>query len=149
MRKKIYELYDLEGNKLREGTAIQLSEHLNCEESSIRDASNKPRFKKKYVIKRTNRREDPPKQKEPEREMTPVEVMYWALKTFGNTCTMFDPTPYLQDLRDTEGLDCRFREVIEPRSTNVTRQGRKKKPDVHYIVEVVCKQKKFEHSRMS
>ena len=138
MCKLIYELYDLDGNKLYEGNAIQVSCYVNCEESTIRTAGQKgSKIKKKYRVKRTDRREDPPKQKEPEREMTPVEVMYWALKTFGNTCTMFDPTPYLKDLYESEGLNCRFREVIEPRSTDVTRRGRKPKPNVHYIVEVV------------
>lgn len=138
MRKKIYELYDLEGNKIMEGNAIQLSCYVNCEESSIRTASQmKTRLMKKYRVVGTDRREEANKiNKTTEREMTPVETMYWALKVYGNTCTVFDPSPYFPDLQEKEGLNCTCREVIEPRRTTVSK-GRRPKPEVYWIVEVV------------
>ena len=140
MRKKIYELYDLEGNKLREGTAIQLSEYLDCEESSVRDASNKPRFMGMYVVKRTGRREPLPKKKEPEPEPTyetnPYETLKQHLKVYGNAYCPFDPVPYFPWLLD-EGLDCKCHEYQEFSTKKISKKGRKPKPKYYYIVEVV------------
>lgn len=140
MRKKIYELYDLEGNKITEGSAIFLADYCHCEESSIREASNKPSFMKMYVVKRTNRREEVRKAKEsdpsPTYETNPYECLKMHLKMYGNTVVSFDPVPYFPWLLD-EGINCKCHEYQDVDFKDVSRRGRKPKPKYHYLVEVV------------
>ena len=138
MRKKIYELYDLDGNKLREGTAIQLSEYLDCEESSVRDHSNKPKFLGKYVVKRTDRREPLPKKKEAEPEIdystNPYECLKRHLLIYGNTLVSFNPDKHLQNLLN-EGIQCKVEKRIDRPITE--KSIRKNKTKYNYYVEVI------------
>lgn len=65
------------------------------------------------------------------------EYLRYHLKTYGSTaCYQFDPVPYLPQLYDI-GLDCRVKEVEEkPVNSLVTKRGRRKKPKIHWFVEV-------------
>lgn len=135
--RKIYELYDLDRQKLTEGNVYQVADYCHCEPSSIREAGKKSSFMKMYVVKKTDRWEEVNQKKTSEPEMTPVETMVWALKIWGNTITMFDPNPYFPELYEKEGLNCRCRKVIDPVRNDTAGRGRRPKPEVHYIVEVV------------
>ena len=138
MRKKIYELYDIDGSFIREGTAIQLSEFVHCEESSIREATNKPSFMKMYVVKRTDRREPPPKKKNAEPEIdystNPYECLKRHLLVYGNTLVSFNPDKHIQNLLN-EGIQCKVEKRIDRPITE--KSIRKNKPKYNYYVEVI------------
>lgn len=65
-----------------------------------------------------------------------LKYLVWHLKTYGNTSVSFDPVPYFPKLYDL-GFDCRCREVTDATfKKEVTSNHRRKKPAVHYYVEV-------------
>ena len=138
MRKKIYELYDIDGSFIREGTAIQLSEYVHCEESSIREATNKPSFMGMYIVKRTDRREPPVEQKKKEPEIDysthPYECLKRHLLIYGNTLVSFNPEKHLKNLKD-EGIECKVEKRVDHPITEV--QVRKQGTKYNYYVEVV------------
>lgn len=141
-RRKIFELYDLDGNKLTEGNVNELADYVGCEYSTIRDCSTRPYVLfDKYRVVKTDRLEEiyEPKKaetEEPTYESNPYECLKMHLKAYGNAYCPIDPVPYFPWLLD-EGLDCRCHEYQEFSTKKISKRGRPKKPKYYYIVEVV------------
>lgn len=140
-RRKLYEVLDLDYNKVFEGNASQCADFINCDESHIRDCKEQRVVMRQYRIRRTDRLEPAQEKKKPEPEIdystNPYECMKWHLRVYGDTFVTFNPEPYFPRLKE-EGFDCTYRAVRDyidnPRPK---KRGRKPKPKYFYVVEVV------------
>ena len=134
---RVYEIYD--GDKLIfTGTSPEVVRRFGMffGVAFFAANSNMPHIKLKIVG--VKYKEKPIKKEKPiEEPKTPFQIAVWALKTYGNTSVNFDPFPkLLPDMLELHGLDCRAKTVQDYPDGRVSKRGRRKKPGVHWYVEV-------------
>lgn len=156
---RIYSISE-NGEYLGEGTIGELEVWLNTSKKDIRKAVRERQLIGKYSVAfvREDKKNETEKGKVhlPEKKVKKVKekevdllkdhlaYLAYHLRVYGNTSSEFDPRSYLSDLRDM-GMNCRVSEVAEPQYIKRITKGRKK-PNVHWYVEVVNETKGLRES---
>ena len=141
----LYGVFNLQGEIQYKGICRDVAEKCGIEEHSLYAyITTDKKLNKSYFIRKlkddgiTPTRKIWTAPKKPKKEDENLEYLKYHLMVYGQTiCSSFDPVPYLPKLLDM-GMNCRVREMITPMENGIkSRRGRKKKPDVDYIIEVV------------
>ena len=109
---QMYGLFDGEYLVFK-GTRYQICDYANIGEKSFYAYLNGQRkLNSKWWVRHVSKNEvvvapKPPKSKNEQR----FEYLYSMLKLYGNTCSSFDPEPYINQLRD-KGLDVEMRKSV-------------------------------------
>lgn len=143
-RVKKYTVYE-DGKVVFEGSMRQVMDKLKRSNTYIIDACHYDTYVNgKYKIKETGTTEieiryEAPIKRKPvvynDLEKDPLKFLVWHLTYKGNTSVVFDPEPYMDQLKEI-GIECRIYKMPNTvLKKTVTSRGRKPKTRYHYLVE--------------
>lgn len=141
-----YELY-FKGEKVREGSLSELSAFLNFDQSNLKrgmveDGDISYRMIGEYKLVKTNEtirytlRDSITNEIPKKVDYSSYGEVLIRLKRYGNTICTKDPTPYLPDFLEKEGLDCRVYERCD-KGENANKLFRHKGTGDYFYIEVV------------